>query len=156
MLQHVIKAQVLKLILRGMDLLIRVLEIALNHKRARIPGLARTRVVRTGVATLGLDERDVAVSRDDLLDKGREAWVNIVRDDAYRLRLASVQRLLHITRHVLLQHRLDFTAGLLVSGEDCLTAKEATLLRRVPVELDGVGGISVHDVVGGQEDPESF
>jgi hypothetical protein len=88
MLQHMTEAQIFNLIVARVNLIIRVLEVALNHERARVARLARACVVRAGVAALCLDVRDVAVLGDDLLDEGRQAGVDVVGDDADGLGLA--------------------------------------------------------------------
>ena len=61
MLKHVVKAQILNLVLSGMDLVVGVLEVRLNHKSRRIAGLAGAGVIRAGVAALGLNPGDLAV-----------------------------------------------------------------------------------------------
>ena len=45
MLQHMAKAQVLDLVLRGVDLAVAVVEVALDHERARVARLVGRGVV---------------------------------------------------------------------------------------------------------------
>lgn len=61
MLQHVVEAQVLDLVLGGVDLLVRVLELRLDHKRRRVTETAGGGMVGAGVAALGFSVGDVAV-----------------------------------------------------------------------------------------------
>lgn len=61
MLQHVVKVEEFNLVFRGVNLLVAVLEIALNHKCGRISSLAGRRMVRASIPTLGLDIGDLEV-----------------------------------------------------------------------------------------------
>ena len=61
MLQHVIKAQILNLILRRMDLLIRVLEIRLDDESRWVSSLRCASVIRARIAALGEDVGDITV-----------------------------------------------------------------------------------------------
>lgn len=64
MLQHVVKAQILDLIFGRVDLLVRVLELRLNHKCRGVSETAGGGMVGAGVPALGLNERDVTVLRE--------------------------------------------------------------------------------------------
>ena len=150
MLKHMREAQVLNLILGSMDLLITELEVALNDESRGITSLASTGVVRASITALSENIGNVAVVGDDGLDKLSQAGVNVVSNDTDGLRLASSQSSMYVAGHVLLQHSLDITACLLVVLEDSLRAQKTTLLGAVPVELDGVLGLALHNVFGGQ------
>lgn len=63
MLQHVIKAQVLDLILRRVDLLVGVLELGLDDESRRVSVSARRCMVGAGVAAPRLNIRHVAILR---------------------------------------------------------------------------------------------
>lgn len=61
MLNHMIKAQILDQIIRGMNVLVAVLELGLDDKRRRITIAAGRCVIGAGVATLGFDKWDITV-----------------------------------------------------------------------------------------------
>ena len=61
MLQHVREAQILELVFRGVNLLVGILEVGLDHKSRGIPGLGRRGVVRACVPALCQDVGDLAV-----------------------------------------------------------------------------------------------
>jgi hypothetical protein len=122
MLEHVIEAQVLNLILRSMNLAVAVLEVRLNDKRRWVASLGRAGVIRARVPTLCKNIRDAAVDGDDLLDELGEAGINEIGDDADRLGLACIERLLDVAGHVLLEHGFDVAAFLFVGLEDGLAA----------------------------------
>lgn len=63
MLKHVIEIQILDLVLRGVDLLVRILEVGLYHKGGWISILARRCMVRASISALGEYVRNVAVLR---------------------------------------------------------------------------------------------
>lgn len=98
MLKHMIKAEVLELIVARMDLVVAVLEVALNHKSTWITSLGGTGMVRASIAAFGLNVRNVAVVGDDLLDEVGQTSVDIVGDDANRLGLARLDGLVDVSR----------------------------------------------------------
>jgi hypothetical protein len=114
MLQHVVEAEVLNLVLGGVDLIVAVLEVRLDNERRGVSGLGSAGVVGAGVATLGQNVRDIAVHGDNLLDELGETRIDVVCDDANRLWLACINCLLNVAGHVLLEHGLDVSALLLV------------------------------------------
>jgi hypothetical protein len=114
MLQHVVKAEVVNRVFCSVDLVVAVLEVRLNDESRRVSSLRCTRVVGASIAALGQDVWDVAVFCDDFLDELGKAWVDVVRDDADRFWLASIDRLLNVAGHVLLEHSLYVVTGLLV------------------------------------------
>ena len=61
MLKHMIKAKIFDQIIRGVNVLVAVLELGLNDKRRWITIATGRCVIRAGIATLGLDEWDIAV-----------------------------------------------------------------------------------------------
>ena len=61
MLKHVVKAEILDLVFRGVDFLVRVLEVAFDDERRRIPSLGRAGMVGARVAALCKDVGNVAV-----------------------------------------------------------------------------------------------
>ena len=61
MLQHMIEAQILDLVLRSMDLLVRVLEVRLNDESRWIASLRSTSMIGACIAAPGKDVRDIAV-----------------------------------------------------------------------------------------------
>lgn len=61
MLKHMIKAQIFDQIIRGMNVLVTVLELGLNDKCRRITIAAGRCVIGAGVTTLGFDEWDITV-----------------------------------------------------------------------------------------------
>jgi len=56
--------------------------------------------------------------------------------------------------HILLEHGLDVPAGLRIARKDGLATEKTTLLSAVPVELDGVGVVALHNVLGLKKDAE--
>ena len=152
------KTQVLNLVLRGMNLVIAVLEITLDDKRTRIPILGGTGMITTRIPALGQHVRDVAIAVDDLLDELGEARVDKVGDDADRLGEPGLERLVHVARHVLLDHGADVAGrvALSVRLEERLRAKQAALLGGVPVELECVGMVAVDDRIIFQDRGERF
>ena len=68
-LQHMLKAQVLQLVLGSVNFLVAVLEAALDDERTWVTSLACTGVIGASITTLGLDIWNIAVSGDDLLDE---------------------------------------------------------------------------------------
>lgn len=145
MLQHVIETQVLDQVLAGVDFLVGIFKVGLDDKGRRIAVLAGGSVIRARVAALGQRVRDVAVSFDDGLDELGQRGVDEVRNHADGFGLAVRQRLLHVARHVLLDHGLDLRSFLGVGLEYRLAAQQPALLGGVPVELDGVLGRAVDD-----------
>lgn len=147
-LQHVIEAEVLDQIFRAMDLLVRVLELRLDDECRWVAEAAGRSVVRTGVATLGLDVGNVAVlgrwvsirekskdsevigsyGGDDLLDESGKTLIHVIDNHTHGLLLTSIESTLDIARHILLQHGLDFAQVLLVLRVDSLGAEQPTLL----------------------------
>ena len=99
MLDHMIKVEILELVLSRVDLLVRVLEVALNHESGGIPDLGSGSVVRACVATLGLDVWDSAVFVDDLFDEGRKGWVNEVGNHSDGFGLAGLDCAVSISGH---------------------------------------------------------
>lgn len=156
MLQHMIEAEVLDLILGGMDLLIGVLKLRLDNECGRVSVPTSRGMIGASIATLGLDIRYITVAGDDPFDEIRQALVDVVYDDPDRLLLARIQRSLHIARHVLLQHGLDVARLLLVLRVDCLRPEQAALFGRVPVKLDCVACLAVCNGLGPQQGPQSF
>lgn len=61
MLKHVVEAQVFDQIIRGVNVLVAILELGLNDKSRRIAIAAGGCVVGAGIATLGLDKWDITV-----------------------------------------------------------------------------------------------
>lgn len=120
MLQHMIKAQVLQLVLCRVNLLVRIFEVTLNDKGTRISSFTGTGVIGAGVTALGQDVGDIAISSDDFLNEFGEARVDEISNDADALGFAGVEGVLHITSHVLLEHGFDVATFLLVGLEDCL------------------------------------
>lgn len=70
MLKHMIKAQIFDQIIRGMNVLVAVLELGLNDKRRRIAIAAGRCVIGAGIATLGLDEWNIAVLKSVVVSSG--------------------------------------------------------------------------------------
>jgi hypothetical protein len=60
-LEHVVEAQILDLVLGGVDLLIRVLKLRFDDESRGITESAGRGVVGAGVTALGLDVGDIAV-----------------------------------------------------------------------------------------------
>lgn len=147
MLQHMIKTQVFNLVIRGVDLLVRVFKVGLDDKRRREAILAGRRMIRACISAFGECVGNVAVRRDDLLDEFRELGIHKVGNHPDRLGLAMCQCLFDIAGHVLLNHRLDISSTVMVRLENGLASKEATLLGRVPVEFDGVLHLALDDIV---------
>src|SRR3954465_13049446 len=109
-----IKAEILDLVFGGVDLLVGVLELGLDHEGRGVSIPTGRGMVRASIATLGLDVGDIAVGGDDLLDEGSEALVDVVDNDTHRLLLTSIKSSLNVARHVLLEHGLDVARLLLV------------------------------------------
>jgi hypothetical protein len=61
MLQHVVKRQILDVIVGAVNVRVRVLKSGLDNKSRGVTGLGGGSVVGAGIATLGLNPRDVAV-----------------------------------------------------------------------------------------------
>lgn len=66
MLQHVVEAQVLDLVLGRVYLLVRILELRLDHKGRGVAESAGRGVVGTGIAALGFHVGDITVLRVSL------------------------------------------------------------------------------------------
>src|ERR1700712_4068644 len=98
------EADVVNSIIGCVDLIHSIREIRLDNKRTWIAGLARTSMVTARISALCQDVRDVAILGDDLLDELSERRVDEVCNHAHSFRLPGVERLLHETSHVLLQH----------------------------------------------------
>lgn len=60
-LQHMVEAQVLDHVVRRVDLLIRQLELGLDHESRRVAILASGRVIGAGVTAFGFNVGDVAI-----------------------------------------------------------------------------------------------
>ena len=118
MLQHMLKAQVLQLVLSSVNLLVTVLKAALDDECTRVPSLACTGVIGASITTLGLDIWNIAVSGDDLLDERGKTNVDKIGDDADGFGLSRIESLLDVSGHVLLQHSLDLTSFLGILLED--------------------------------------
>jgi hypothetical protein len=71
MLQHMVEAQELDLVLRGVDLLVGVGEVGFDDKGRGVAVFAGRGVVGAGVAALSQDVGDVAILRG-----GVQGWVN--------------------------------------------------------------------------------
>ena len=110
MLQHMLKTQILDLILRRMNPLIRIPKRALDDKGRRIPRFTRARVVATRVAAFCEHVWDVAVFDYDLLDEVREALVHEIGDHADGFRFPRCEGAGDVAGHVLLEHGLDVAA----------------------------------------------
>lgn len=156
MLQHVVEAQVLDLVFRGMDLLIGVLELGLDDKRRGVPVATGGGMVRAGISALSLNIRHITVAGNDLLDEGSQALIDKVDDNTDRLLLARIQGTLHIAGHILLEHSLDIAGFFLVFRVNGLGAEQTAFFGRVPVELDGVAGLAVGNGLRPQQGTESF
>lgn len=91
-------------------------------------------------------------SSDNLLDKVGETSVHVIRDHAHGL----LHTGLDVAGHVLLQHRLDNTSGVLVALEDGLATEQTGLLGGVPVEFNGVGLVAGRDGGIGEQDAHSL
>ena len=156
MLQHVIKVQVLDLILGCVDLVVAVLEVTLNDEGTGVASLASTGVIRACVAALGQDVRNVAVCGDNLLDELSEAGVHEIGDDTNTLWLSSIKCLLDVAGHVLLEHGLDITPSLLVGLEDGLRTKQTALLSTVPVKLDSILLFAADNVLVEKQNTQSL
>ena len=61
MLEHVVKAEILNLVLCGVDTLVRELEGGFNDKGRGVAVAAGRGMIRAGIATLGQNIGDVAV-----------------------------------------------------------------------------------------------
>lgn len=61
MLQHMVKAQVLDLVLRGVNFLVGILKLRLDHKRRWVAKPAGGGMVGAGITALGFSVGDVAV-----------------------------------------------------------------------------------------------
>lgn len=96
MLEHVVKAKVLDLVLSRVDLVVRVLEVALDNKRRGVACLAGACMIRTCISALSQHIRDVAILGDDFYYEVGQAFVDIISDDSNGLRLAIVQGLLDV------------------------------------------------------------
>lgn len=90
--------------------------------------------------------RETCLFNDRLNETGK-ALVNKVCNNTNALRLARIQGPLDVASHVLLQHGLDNTTILFITAEDVLAAEQASLLGTVPVELDGVLGLALDDIL---------
>lgn len=156
MLKHVVEVQVLNLVFGRVNLLVAVLEVRLDDKGRRVAMLASTCVIRAGVPALSLNVGDRAIGADDLLDECGEAWVNEIGDNTNTFLLASSNSAMSVTSHILLQHGLDITTLLLVRAEDSLATKKTSLLGTVPVELHGVLGLAMRNVLVLEEHAKSF
>lgn len=66
MLDHVVEAEILDLILGGMDMVVAILESTLNNECTWITGLGGAGMVGTCITTESLHIRNVAVLSDDL------------------------------------------------------------------------------------------
>lgn len=66
MLDHVVEAEVLDLILSGMDMVIAILESTLNNECTWVTGLGGAGVIGACITTESLHIRNVAVLRDNL------------------------------------------------------------------------------------------
>ncbi len=61
MLQHMLEVKIFHFVFGGMNLVVGILEIALNHKRGRISCLRRRCMIGTSVSALCQDVRNGAV-----------------------------------------------------------------------------------------------
>ena len=61
MLQHMVEAEILDLVLSGVDLLIRKSKVRFDDERARVPSLGRAGVIRTRIAAFGENVGDVTI-----------------------------------------------------------------------------------------------
>lgn len=61
MLQHMIKTQILDLVLAGVNLVVRVFKIRLDDKGRRIPSFRRGSMVGAGISAFGQHIRNGAV-----------------------------------------------------------------------------------------------
>lgn len=61
MLQHMVEAQVLDHVVCRVDLLVRQLELGLDHESRRVAILASGRVIRAGVTAFGFNVGNVAI-----------------------------------------------------------------------------------------------
>jgi hypothetical protein len=61
MLQHVRKREIFNLVIRRMNLCVRVFEVRLNHERGRIPVFACRSMVRARIAAFRQDVGDAAI-----------------------------------------------------------------------------------------------
>lgn len=156
MLKHVVEVQVLDLVFGRVDFFVTVLEVRLDDKGRRVAMLASTCVIRAGVPALSLNVGDRAIGADDLLDECGEARVDEIGDNADTLLLASSNSAMSVSRHILLKHGLDIATLLLVRAEDSLATEKTSLLGTVPVELHGVLGLAMCNVLILKKHTKSF
>ncbi|KFY91489.1 hypothetical protein V498_05446 [Pseudogymnoascus sp. VKM F-4517 (FW-2822)] len=113
-------------------------------------------MVTARVPALGLYVRDITVLCHHRLNKLRQRRVDEISDHAHALRLSGIESLLYVTSHILLQHGPHVTAFLLIRAENGLGAEQAALLGRVPVKLDGIRCVPLHDGLVSQQHPQRF
>ena len=75
---------------------------------------------------------------NNLLNKLRQPLIHIIRNDPHALRLPGIQRLLHVARHILLQHSPYIPPLLLILRKNRLAAQQPAFLGTVPMKLDRV------------------
>jgi len=91
-----------------------------------------------------------------LLNELGQARIDKVSDHTNTLLFTSIESLLHVARHILLQHGLDITTLLLVRREYCLGTQQTSFFRRIPVEFNSVIGLAFNDLIGLDKDAKSF
>jgi hypothetical protein len=91
-----------------------------------------------------------AYSFKNQADEVGQGGVDVVDDKSHLVRLTGTD----VAGHVLLEHSLDVAACRSVALEDGLAAEQTSFLSRVPVELDGVGGLASGDTLVAEEDAE--
>lgn len=69
MLEHMIEAQVLDLVLSGVNLVVRILKVRFDDEGRRVASFGCAGVIRACVAAFGQNIWDSAIFCDDLLDE---------------------------------------------------------------------------------------
>lgn len=133
-LLHVLKGElgVIDRVARAVNVLVRVLESALDSKGRLVSGLGERGVVTAGIAALGLGRGNGQVGLDKRVEERSEVGVDKVLDNTHDL----LGTLLDPGSHVKLDHGTHTGALVLVGLSNSLRAKKTSLLSRVPVELD--------------------
>jgi hypothetical protein len=77
-------------------------------------------------------------SSDNLLEESSQSSIDVVGENTNNFGGTR----LDVASHVLVEHSLDLSAVLLVLLEDSTTSEKTALFTSVPVELNGVGGLT--------------
>lgn len=93
---------------------------------------------------------------DDGLDEGGQTRIDEVGDNANTLGSASINGLLDETSHILLQHCLHITTLLLILLKDGLATQQSTLLGAIPMELDSISRLSLHNILRMQQSSKNL